>query len=157
MKIQDKTTKIIFNVLAIVCIIIFCFSLTPRTLQNDTYYTIKIGELITNNGIDMKDHFSWHEDLPYTYPHWAYDTGIYLVYHLGEISGLPDGGMLFVYLSTVVLASILGISLYYTSQKLTKNKLVSFVTIFVSYLILFFLLLIPKKKYLLYQWHVCIY
>ena len=35
MKIQDKTTKIIFNVLAIVCIIIFCFSLTPRTLQND--------------------------------------------------------------------------------------------------------------------------
>ena len=127
MKIQDKTTKIIFNVLAIVCIIIFCFSLTPRTLQNDTYYTIKIGELITNNGIDMKDHFSWHEDLPYTYPHWAYDTGMYLVYHLGEISGLPDGGMLFVYLSTVVLTSILGISLYYTSQKLTKNKLVSFV------------------------------
>lgn len=83
---QKENTKIRFNVLAIVCVIIFCAAIAPISLQNDTFYTIRIGEKIVNNGIDMQDHFSWHENLPYTYPHWAYDVGIYYVYHLGEIS-----------------------------------------------------------------------
>ena len=55
-KVLSKQAK--FNLLAIVLILILCFALTPRTLQNDTYYTIAIGKLITENGIDMKDHFS---------------------------------------------------------------------------------------------------
>lgn len=124
---SEKKINIKFNVLAIIAIIIFCFAISPKTLQNDTFYTIRIGELILNNGIDMQDHFSWHEDLAYTYPHWAYDTGIYLIYHLGEITGLPDGGMLFVYISTIILACILGIVIYCINNKVTKNKLVSFV------------------------------
>ena len=70
---EKKKISIKFNVLAIITIIIFCFALSPKTLQNDTFYTIKVGEQIVNNGIDMQDHFSWHEDLQYTYPHWAYD------------------------------------------------------------------------------------
>ena len=133
---EKKKINIKFNVLAIIAIIIFCFAISPKTLQNDTFYTIRIGELIVNNGIDMQDHFSWHEDLPYTYPHWAYDTGIYLIYHLGEITGLPDGGMLFIYISTIVFACILGILIYCINNKLTKNKLVSFViTIAAMYLL----------------------
>ena len=124
---EKKKINIKFNVLAIIAIIIFCFAISPKTLQNDTFYTIRIGELILNNGIDMQDHFSWHEDLAYTYPHWAYDTGIYLIYHLGEITGLPDGGMLFVYISTIVLACILGVLIYCINNKLTKNQLVSLV------------------------------
>ncbi len=133
---EEKKTNIKFDILAIVVIIILCFAIAPITLQNDTYYTLKIGELITQNGVDMQDHFSWHEDLPYTYPHWAYDTGLYLVYHLGEMTGLADGGMLFVYLSTILLACILGILIYHTSKKLTKNKLISlFITLAVIYLL----------------------
>ncbi len=76
---MDKNTKMKFNVLAIICIIIFAFSISPKTLQNDTYYTIAIGEHIMQNGIDGQDPFSWH-DLKYTYPHWLYDVGIYLIY-----------------------------------------------------------------------------
>ena len=38
---------------------------------------------IVENGITMKDPFSWHEDLYYTYPHWAYDVCTYLVYKIG--------------------------------------------------------------------------
>lgn len=133
---EKKKINIKFNVLAIISIIILCFAICPKTLQNDTFYTIRIGELIVNNGIDMHDHFSWHEDLPYTYPHWAYDTGIYLIYHLGELTSLPDGGMLFIYASTIILASILGILLYCINNKLTKNKLVSFfITMFAMYLL----------------------
>lgn len=77
----DKT-KIRFNVMAILLIAIFCFSICPITLQNDTFYTIKIGEHIVKNGIDMKDPFSFHE-LEYTYPHWLYDVGIYYIYNIG--------------------------------------------------------------------------
>ena len=125
-----------FNILAIMCILIFCFAITPKTMQNDTFYTIKIGELIINNGIDMQDHFSWHENLPYTYPHWAYDTGIYLIYHLGELSGIADGGMVFIYASTAILCCILGVLIYVTSSKLSKNSILSFVlTMLAMYLI----------------------
>ena len=79
---KNDKTKIRFNVMAILLIAIFCFAVSPVTLQNDTFYTIKIGEHIVKNGIDMKDPFSFH-DLQYTYPHWLYDVGIYFIYNLG--------------------------------------------------------------------------
>lgn len=136
MDLEKKNINIKFHILAMVCIILFCVALTPVSLQNDTFYTIKIGEHILQEGIDGQDPFSWHEDLPYTYPHWAYDTGIYLVYHLGEITGIPDSGMLFIYLSTVILSSILGICIYITGTKVCKNPLISFIlTMLVMYLI----------------------
>ena len=108
-----------FVVVAIVLIAIFCIAVTPVTFQNDTYYTIKIGELIKNNGIDMMDHFSWHENLSYTYPHWLYDLCTYLVYAIGGFKGI--------YIATCILSAILGISLFVVNLKLTKSKSVSFV------------------------------
>lgn len=70
-----KLNKKVFNIIAIICIIIFSASLAPKVLQNDTFYTIKIGESIIENGIDFKDHYSWH-GLNYDYPHWLYDVRI---------------------------------------------------------------------------------
>lgn len=107
-----------FTIVAIILIAIFCVAVTPITFQNDTYYTIKIGELIKNNGIDMMDHFSWHENLNYTYPHWLYDFCTYLVYSLGGFKG--------VYILTCILSAILGISLFFVNSKITKSKSVSF-------------------------------
>ena len=131
---MDKKTKIKFNVLAIFVIVLFCFALTPKTLQNDTYYTIAIGEHIMENGIDMQDPFSWHEDLPYTYPHWLYDAGTYLVFEAGETIGI--GGFTAIYIVTVVLAITLGIVIYYAMNKICKNQLVSFfITLGVMYLL----------------------
>ena len=49
-------------------LMILCIGFVKMAYQNDTFYTIKIGELILNNGIDMKDHFSFH-NMAYTYPH----------------------------------------------------------------------------------------
>ncbi len=131
---KDKL-KMKFNVLAVFCIIIFCFALTPVTFQNDTYYTIKIGEHIVQTGeIDMKDPFSWHEDLPYTYNHWLYDVSTYLVYDLGENIGI--GGFCSLYIATVILCMILGLVIYFTSAKLSKNQIVSFlVTMATMYLL----------------------
>ncbi len=121
---MNKKTKIKFHVLAIFVIIIFSFAITQKTLQNDTYYTVAIGEHIIENGIDMKDPFSWHENLPYTYPHWAYDIGTYLVYELGENIGI--GGFTAIYIATALLSIILGIIIYLVLNKLCKNEVISF-------------------------------
>ena len=114
----DKSS-IRFTIMAVVLIAIFCFAISPVTLQNDTFYTIKIGEHILQNGIDMKDPFSWHENLQYTYPHWLYDVVIYLVYSIG--------GQVGIYISTIVLSITLGLTMYLVNTKLTKNKLTSFI------------------------------
>ncbi len=123
----DKNS-IRFTIMAGILIAIFCFAISPVTLQNDTFYTIKIGEHILQNGIDMKDPFSWHENLQYTYPHWLYDVVIYLVYSIG--------GQVGIYISTIVLSIALGLTMYLVNIKLTKNKLTSFVlTIGAMYLL----------------------
>ena len=123
-----------FNIIAIICIVIFCITLSQKTLQNDTFYTIKLGEhIIETKSIDMKDPFSIHEGLSYTYPHWLYDTGIYLVYNLGSniASNLDlnaeNGGLTAIYISTIFLATILGLLIYCSNIKISKNHIVSFI------------------------------
>ena len=125
---NPKIRAIKFNILAIVAIVIFCMSLCPITLQNDTYYTIKIGEHIVNTKtVDMQDSFSWHENMPYTYPHWAYDVIIYLIYNAFGLMGI--------FISTIILACVLGVLMYFTNCKISKNKPISFlITIGAMYL-----------------------
>ncbi len=123
MKEKNKKTinkkSVIFDVLAIICIILFCMAISPVTMQNDTYYTVKVGETIVQNGIDGMDHFSWHENLNYEYPHWLYDVIMYFIYNMGGWTGI--------YISTLVFTSILGIILYITNKKICKNQIVPFV------------------------------
>lgn len=117
---MDKRTKTKFNIIAIIAIIILCISISPITMQNDTFYTVKIGEhIIENGGIDMKDPFSWHEDLDYTYPHWLYDVIMYFIYNIGGWTGI--------YISTLVFSCILGVLVYLTNTKICKNNLISFI------------------------------
>ena len=116
LKIKSSTK---FMIMAIILIAIFSFAITPVTMQNDTYYTVKVGEHIKNYGVDMKEPFSWHENLIYTYPHWLYDLISYLIYFAFGWEGI--------YVTTCILSCILGISLFLVTEKLTKNKVVSFI------------------------------
>lgn len=116
---MKKQREIIFMIMAIVCIIIFGTAMAPISLQNDTFYTIKIGQYIMENGISQYDPFSWHQNLPYTFPHWAYDVGMACIYNIG--------GMFGIYLSTVGLTAILAVVWFLINCKLTKNKLSSFI------------------------------
>ena len=102
---NSKKVKIIFSIVAAICIALYCAAVAPKVLQNDTYYTITIGEYIYNNGIrDLStDMYSWHS-LPYSYPHWLYDLGMYIIY-----SNFGHAG---IYASSMILGSILGISIY---------------------------------------------
>lgn len=129
MKKEKKNKKSInfkFNLLAIICISIFVIGIVEKTLQNDTYYTITLGKYILNNGIDMMEHFSWHQGLIYTYPHWLYDVLLYIVFNAFGFFGI--------YVSSVVLGIILGVSVYIVLSKISKNNLISF---FVTLLIMF--------------------
>lgn len=122
------SSSVKFTILAIILIAIICVALSPVTLQNDTYYTIKVGEHIAKYGVDMEDPFSWHEDLGYTYPHWGYDLITYLIYNTFGMTGI--------YVTTCILAVILGITIYLVNSKLTKNQVLSFIlTIGVMYVI----------------------
>ncbi len=117
-----------FTIMAVILIAIFCVALTPVSLQNDTFYTIKIGEHIVEHGIDMQDPFSWHQNLEYTYPHWLYDLLTYLIFDAFGMTGI--------YITTCILSIILGLTLYATNNKLIKNNVTSFViTIGAMYLI----------------------
>ena len=118
-----------FEIIAIILIILFAISISPKTLQNDTFYTIKIGELIVKNkNIDMLEHFSWHSNLKYTYPHWLYDVIIYLIYNIG--------GMFGIYISTCIFAAILGIVFFIINVKINKNQILSFfMTILALYML----------------------
>ncbi len=125
---KKVSASIKFTVLAVMLIAVVCIALTPVTFQNDTYYTIKIGEHIASNGIDGQDPFSWHQDLAYTYPHWLYDLLTYLIYNFFGFTGI--------YITTCILSVILGVSLYFISKKLTKNQIFSFlITIGAMYLL----------------------
>ena len=120
-KVEKKTRDykgIIFNIVAIICIAIFCAAISPKTLQNDTFYTIKIGEYIYNNGIGdlTQDLYSWHE-LPYTYPHWLYDLMVFVIYNSFGHPGI--------YVSTIIFTAILGISVYALGNLKSKNRVVS--------------------------------
>lgn len=129
----SKVRTVIFHIVAIICIALVATAISPKTLQNDTFYTIKIGEYIYNNGVSdlTQDLYSWH-NLPYTYPHWLYDLIIFLVYNSYGQAGI--------YASTMILSSLLGISIYALCNKKSKNKVVSFVLTFASmYLIRDFL------------------
>lgn len=116
----SKIKNIMFHIIAVICITIFCSCIAPKVLQNDTFYTIPIGEYIYNNGVSdlTTDNFSWHE-LPYTYPHWLYDLMMFVIYNSFGQTGI--------YASTMIFTSILGISIYVLSNKKSKNKPVSFV------------------------------
>lgn len=123
---QKKINRYKFHVIITFFIIIFCTSIVaPKTLQNDTFYTVKVGEYIAQNGIGNlnQDPFSWIE-LPYTFPHWLYDLGMYGIHQLG--------GWTAIYLSTIILTSVLGISIYFTSNKISKNAPLSAIITFIA-------------------------
>ncbi len=122
---NKKLTRYKFHVVIAILLIIHCISMAPKGLQNDTFYTIKVGEYIAQNGIGnlTTDPFSWHE-LPYTFPHWLYDLSIFGIYSLGGMTGI--------YISTIILTCILGLSIYFTSNKISKNAPVSAIITFIS-------------------------
>lgn len=108
-----KKKERLFKNLFMGWIAILAIGFVGKAFQNDTFYTIKIGELISKHGIDMMDHFSFHAGLKYTYPHWLYDLFIYQIYHFFGLTGI--------YISSIVLFIILLWILFKVNKKLSHS------------------------------------
>ena len=124
----DKVRNVAFNISIIITLFLIAASVTPKTFQNDTFYNIKVGEWIYENGISdlTKDMHSWH-DLPYTYPHWLYDLGIFVIYNAFGYTGI--------YVSTMIIYGLIGVCSYIFTKNKSKNSVIAaIVSIFIVYM-----------------------
>ena len=112
-----KKRKILFNILVFFAFVCIVAIVVKKELQNDTFYYIKVGEIISKYGVDMKDHFSFIPNLRYTYPHALFDLLLYFIYYFFNF----DGIYIFVLLSSLILAYIM----YFTTDDLIKDKGIS--------------------------------
>ena len=118
---MEKKTKIRFNIIIIIVIILFAIATIPKTFQEDTFYMIKVGEYICENGMEVIQEriepFSWHEDMMYTYPHWLLNIIFYLIFDAFDYVGI--------YVFTVLIGIIIYLLIYYTNIKVGKNNIIS--------------------------------
>lgn len=137
---MKKTLKYISYIVIIALILIESFLVLKKELQNDTFYSIKVGDYLIHNGISSLniDKLSWHKNLSYCNPHWLNDVAIYLSYAIGGLSGI--GNYVGVYLLTLIETFALAILIFYISYKESKNRWVScIITLFIMCLMKSFL------------------
>lgn len=122
-----KREKII-NVILVIFLIIFTATIVKKSFQNDTFFTIAIGEEIIKNGIDENEKMVWHEGLKFTNPRWLFDIVITLIYNHFDFVGI--------YVFVIIIACLEMLFYYYIINKISKNKILSFLyTIFITYLV----------------------
>lgn len=122
-------SKIRKHTLAIFSIVLLCVSLTIKELQNDTFYMIKLGEFIKYKGIDLLDHWSWHNALPYSYPHWLYDLFIFNIYNKFNFLGI--------YISSIIIFIVMILIIYLIQLKVNKNWFLSYFISIISIICLY--------------------
>ena len=115
------------NILSLILIIIVCILIVPKELQNDTFYLIKIGENLCKNGISQIDPFSFH-NLTYLYPHLILCYLAYFAYSSLSFFGI--------YLLTIIFTIVLGITLFFINNKITKNNLLSLIFTIITIILL---------------------
>jgi len=130
MKQNSDKGKIVFNIFIYLILGFLAFYFVNKNFPNDTFYSIKIGQFIRNNGIDFLDHYCFIKNLSYTYPHFLYDILLSLIYDNFNYLG--------VYISTIVLVFILAICLYKVNNNLSNKYIGFIVTIFQLILLITF-------------------
>ena len=149
---KKNTWRIIF---AVFLLILTVFTVKTE-FQNDTFYIIKLGEQILNNGIDCNDYWAWSAQLYNTYPHFLFNIILAVLYRAFGFAGI--------YAFVLVTGYALSISLYFMIEKVYDRtvsekgiSLYPLIGMFVSLLVIFahksFILARPQIiTYLLWLW-----
>lgn len=121
---KNKKIYILFMLL----IVIFSIGIVRKEMQNDTFFTIPIGEFILENkGLDGYDHWSFHENLKFTHSGWIFDLFI-----VGAYNTL---GFLGIYILMMIITIFIAIILFNTLLKEKNGLFLSFViTIILVYI-----------------------
>lgn len=116
------------NFIMIILIIIFTISVVPKEFQNDTFFTIAIGENVLKNGIENEEKLVWHEGLEFTNSRWMFDVLITLIYNTFDFFG--------VYIFVILMSALQMLLYYIILNNITKNRILSFIaTIITTYFI----------------------
>lgn len=117
---KHKKIYIIFNLL----LAFFCFSIVVKTLPNDTFSTIRIGDYTLKNGINFAEQFNMDSSLIYHNARWLYTIIIALFYNHLDFFGI--------YLFTIINSIVLGLVMFNSILKRTSNLLLSFLVTLIS-------------------------
>lgn len=113
------------NILCVVLIIIFTISIVPKSFQNDTFFTIAIGEKILNN--EDVNSLVWHDDINFFHSGF-FDIIITTIYRVFDFTGI--------YMFVILIATMQMLLYYFIINKITKKKLFSLiVTLITTYFI----------------------
>lgn len=93
-------------------------SCVNKKLQNDTFFTIALGERTVKYGIEEYDQLVWHENLEFIHLRWLFDVVIYLLY--------AKAGYLGIYIFVIIMAIIQSLLYYFILNKFTNNKFLAF-------------------------------
>jgi len=113
---KNKKLYIIFSIL----IAIFAICVVDKQLQNDTFFTIPIGNNILENGITTEEQLTWHKGLEFTNSRWAFDIIIATIYNIANFNGI--------YIFVLLMTIIIGLTLFNVLLKRKNNILISFFT-----------------------------
>ena len=121
---MEKTNKYIINSFIFLIFTIFIIVISPTTMQNDTFWSIKVGERLLENGVFGIDNFSFHEGLYYIAHHFFTDIIIDIIYCLGNFEAL--------YVFEVILAFFMAGALYLLNKEISNNKSISLIMLFLQ-------------------------
>lgn len=120
-----KKQKIKIILLAVL-VIFFSISIVNKSFQNDTFFTIAIGQNILENGIENKEVLTWHENLEFTNVRWLFSVGIATIYNACGFIGI--------YIFTLIISAAIGCTIYFILLKKNVKHVISFfMTIYALY------------------------
>ena len=121
---KKQTMYIAIGIIFIILIIV----ISPRQMQNDTFWSIKVGESLVKEGVGATDNFSIHEGLSYVAHHFLTDILIFYIYSFAGFEGL--------YIFEVILALIMAGLLYFLNKEVSNNKALSAIMLFLQMFIM---------------------
>lgn len=108
-------------IIAILFIALFAMPVT----DGDTFFHIKLGEWITQNGLPTKDMFSIHDNLNYSAYAFGFEIIVYWVYALFGFSGI----VIFKYFMMILMAILISFFLYKLDTPIIKAVVFGFLSI----------------------------
>ena len=130
---KNKKIYIIFSFL----LSFLSIGLANKTLENDTFSAIKIGEYILKHGVDFKEHLNEFNTLNYHNARWLFNVIIsFLNDHFGFIG---------IYILVMIVSILIALSIF---NILLKKKLNIYISFFLTVITMIFLrgFLVPRAQ-----------
>lgn len=105
-------------IICVFLIIFFSISVVIKTLDNDTYFDIAVGNKILDIGFYTEEDFTFIEGLEYENVRWIFDVIITNIYNVF--------GYLGIYIFVMCVAAIIGVSIYYIFLKQKCPMIIAF-------------------------------